>query len=159
MPTEDTQSRATHFPSSLSLSPLSTNNSFLPVCLFNLSYHLPFSFLLFISFWRLSLSPCLMQVISPPGSQSSCDWSTHLFCIRVPEEQTVVLTTPIKLMTVIKNHTSIISAVDISNGEQVISDGSRFLTFSLSHTQIMHAYTLPIEQNLFNKAIYVIIGP
>lgn len=96
--------------SALSLSaPLSWQISHLfpfvcSIILFILSYHLILSLLLFISFC-CSLYPTLL--VPDAGyfssrTQSSCDWSTHLFCIRVPGEQTIVLTTAIKLMTVIK---------------------------------------------------------
>lgn len=74
------------------------------IILFIFSYHLILSLLRFISFCR-SRYPTL--IVPDAGyfssrTQSSCDGSTHLFCIRLPGEQTIVLTTAIKLMTIIK---------------------------------------------------------
>lgn len=107
------------------------------IILLILLYRLTFSLLPFISS-RRSLYPTLPLPRAgyfSSRNQSSCDWSTHLFCIRVPQEQTIVLTPPIKLMTVIKNNTSIISALDISNGRQVILNGSYsvFLVHTLKY--------------------------
>lgn len=90
------------------------------------------------SFLKISLRTLLCPSFSvshrfyfSSRSQSSCDWSAHLFCIRVPEEQTLALTL-IKLMTVIKNHSSIIKTEDVSNGKRDILFGSPVI-FSLSH--------------------------
>lgn len=144
MPTEDTQSKATHFLSSTPLSWLMTHLNFF---FFNYLVNSFISSSLFVFAFYLSLQFTLPVSLSAgyfsSKSQSSCDWSTHLFYIRVPEEQTIVLTTPIKLMMVIKNHTSIICAADISNGKQVILNGSHFPTLpSLTQTQIKNEHTL-----------------
>lgn len=139
MPTEHTQSKATHFLPPFSL--LSTNNSSRLVCLFNYFVHAFISsFFAFLSVCRSlcpSLSPCLTQVISPPGANLAVIDPLISSALECQRNKTVVLTTPIKRMTVIKNHTSIICAVDISNGERVISGGSLFQT--LTQIQIIHA--------------------
>lgn len=63
-------------------------------------------------------------------------------------------------MTVIKNHTSIICAVNISNGEQVILDGSHFLSLFLSQTNMNNAHIHTAEKvKSIKTATYVIIWP
>lgn len=137
MPREHTQSEATHFLSSFSLisSLLTHLCPFLcSIILFMLSYHL-FIFLPL----TLPVSPCLMQVISPSWANLAVIDPLIFSALECLRNKTVVLTTPIKQMEVIKNHTCIICAIDISNGEQVISDGSHFLNLSLPHTNTNNA--------------------
>jgi len=131
MPTQHVHYKATHFLSSRSLgSSVSTNNSSLLVCLFNyfvLSYHLSS---LFVAFYlsgahsarlslSLSLSFGLVQVTSPPGANLAVIDPLISSALECQRNKTVVLTAPIKLMMVIKKHTCIICAVDVSNGRQL----------------------------------------
>lgn len=131
-------------------SPFMTNNSTVPTGFFKW-FGLYFKMIILLLAFYFCASNLLLQsvLLAHSGylvsrSQSRCDWSTHFFCIRVPEvkNHSKPLTPPIKLMTVIKTNWGIICKADISNGDQVMSDALCFQRHPHTRTnnEYMHVY-------------------